>query len=153
MIFNVKIKLITEFLGSCKINANNIRSIARVGECPKLFIKPFISSLKKYTADVNVDPQWFDDIEVSPKCIVLNDKKSTYGVMKHREKNSNLESSVSYEMYEPGTEFLITFRCPNTNVTKEIVYKIMKLIGEFNGISPFGSKWGYGLFEVIDVNE
>lgn len=154
MILNIQIKLLSEFLGSSKLDENNIRKIATIGGKPKLFVKNIIDTIKSYSEDLGIDSKLFDNIEISPNLNIVS-KNVKYIIVdktitsaKTRRKNKE-----SYEAIPAGTvlEFSIRFpACNSCNI--EDIRKILKLIGEIRGISPFGSKWGYGLFEIVNIS-
>lgn len=158
MIYQLNIRLTTAFVGSRKLNENNVRQIARVNDKDvKLFTKRIRELCYKYaTEDLNLWDYSYDSIKIDGvlKVHPEDDKPITH-TRKFFIKDINGEKEESFEAYGVGTRMSFCVYVPNNSsiLTQQNIEALFTYIGQFDGISQFGLNWGYGKYQIESIEK
>ena len=153
MITHVKLKLLSPFLGSGRPdNIGDPKPIlyARRG-CPKLFKKEFIELINTYIKNEGLScgealpPTWID----ISSAIKIDDLKIQIVDLPYYQKNG-VVTKVKVEQINEGTILELAIKFNSKVLSKDNLIKILNCIGEFEGISQYGTERGYGKYEVIN---
>ena len=155
MLLEYKAKIITPFVGSGKLNSQATRPILYSRkQFPKLFKYKFLKLIEKYIhrdIDDSVNLEESNMVDVSDD---IHLEKSDYPkvkeftfLSKRSFNNPNGENIMKSEYYPEGTKFILKLSFDAKKITKEQLKTIISTIGEFDGISQYGSQFGYGRFE------
>ena len=157
MIYKIDITLTTTFVGSRKLNSDNIRNIARINDAdPKLFTKRIRELCYKYaTEELGIWDYQYDSIKIDGVLKVNpEDDHTKIHIRKFYSAETHSEKQESFESYPVGTRMSFSvYVTPESHLTKDLINQMFTYIGKYDGISQFGINWGYGKYDITNITE
>lgn len=150
MVLDVKIKLLTKFLGDSK-EANQddkkpkgMRGFRRLNGELQVPIDTWKRNLESAAAGIG--------IKFQSNWVALPNTFTAKKFIWHTRKYNKTEKE-NFEAIPEGEEITITIILQDQHISKEDFLKILTTVGSHYGWSPFGNKFQYGRFEVVGASE
>jgi hypothetical protein len=147
MVVLVRIKLTKPWLGDLTPDPSGVRRFRRIGKLIKIQPALWREQFQKAAHDTH--------IRANLQAIKLPESMIPASIHLYTRRYSQVQTDI-FESFRKGTvlQTLLHLQCDEPRaVTLDQVRVLMACIGEWHGLSPWGSKFGYGRFEVLEIND